>query len=205
MPRLQVKHQSPKLPRRQRQQRYFNTLHSSFVFQSSYHVADLKQGQSALETLPTEIFHLILNNLDTHAGLAIKFVSRTIHNKTIRSNGEPVVDLKTGPRNDYSQAVCLIESHGSFRKKFQLLTCFVCGERKANSFDGFCDNMFDKCLVVRYCLVCLAKSYKGRIPPGHKVEGELVFKCCGCAQYVSLIIHSANSPPLTGPQEFCPC
>jgi len=158
---------------------YLNSLH--FIFCPPA-VPNITQGQSALETLPTEIFHLILNDLDTHAGLAMKFVSRTLYNKTVRSNGEAVVDLKTGCRNDYNQAVCLIESNGFFRKKLPLLTCFVCGERKTNSFDGFSDNMFDKCLVVRYCLDCLAKSYKGRIPPGHKVEGELVFKCCGCAQ-----------------------
>jgi len=93
-------------------------------------------------------------------------------------------------------------------ESLKILTCVICGRRKAHGQYGFCDAEFDQKLVHRRCLDCRHSSefghtYRRRHSPSKvKINGIAVMRCGPCRR-ICPVSRRATRTGAAIPQHRC--
>lgn len=76
----------------------------------------------------------------------------------------------------------LIKIEASYSGPLYLLTCGLCGRRKAHGQFGFCDKQFNQTLYSRRCLDCQLPAAWGKsgIHDKYRINGIHVMRCGSC-------------------------
>lgn len=109
-------------------------------------------GNSRLENLLPEMLRMVVSNLGQQGILSFKLVSKATYAAAKKSDGTDVVSLDGMNKEDFGQAMHIIEK-GWHRPQLQQLSCASgCGKLKPRS--AFPDSQRANAVLNRSCLSC---------------------------------------------------